>query len=40
VDEVELSFEKVEVEYQLFDANGQPGEVIKAGWDVKSNKAV
>jgi type VI secretion system secreted protein Hcp len=40
VDEVELSFEKVEVEYQLFDASGSPGEVVKAGWDLKLNKPV
>jgi type VI protein secretion system component Hcp len=40
VDEVELSFEKVEVQYQAFDDAGGLGEVVKGGWDLKSNKSV
>jgi type VI secretion system secreted protein Hcp len=38
VDEFDLVFAKVEVEYTPFTAAGKPGQVIKAGWDLKLNK--
>ena len=40
LDEFDLVFAKIEVEFQPFDARGAPGKVIKAGWDLKQNKAI
>jgi type VI secretion system secreted protein Hcp len=40
LDEFDLVFAKIEVEFQPFDARGAPGKAVKAGWDQKQNKAV
>jgi type VI secretion system secreted protein Hcp len=39
-DEVNLNFAKVELEYKEQKADGTLGSPVKAGWDVKANKAV
>jgi type VI secretion system secreted protein Hcp len=40
MDEFELSFEQIEVQYQPLDEAGRPGPEVKAGWDLKSNRPV
>ena len=40
VDQVSLNFSKIEVEYKEQKADGTLGGAVKAGWDVKANKAV
>lgn len=40
VDQVELSFAKIEVLYQPFNPDGSLATVVKAGWDLKLNKAI
>jgi type VI secretion system secreted protein Hcp len=39
-DSVSLNFAKLEIEYKEQKADGTLGAPIKAGWDLKSNKAV
>ena len=40
VDAFDLDFGKIEVEYKPIKADGSLGSPEKAGWDVKTNKAV
>jgi type VI secretion system secreted protein Hcp len=40
VDSISINFAKFEVEYKAQEASGQLGGVIKAGYDLKLNKAV
>jgi type VI secretion system secreted protein Hcp len=40
VDQVSINFAKVEKEYKEQKADGTLGAAVKAGWDVKANKAV
>ena len=40
VDGFDLDFSKIEVEYTPLKADGSPGNLVKAGWDLKANKAV
>jgi type VI secretion system secreted protein Hcp len=39
-DQIALNFAKIEYEYKPQLASGQLGGVVKAGWDLKQNKAV
>jgi type VI secretion system secreted protein Hcp len=39
MDAVSLNFSKIEVEYKLQAAGGKLGDPVRAGWDVKQNKA-
>ena len=39
MDTVSLNFAKIRVEYKAFKADGTLGGSIKAGWEVKQNKA-
>ncbi|WP_028067491.1 Hcp family type VI secretion system effector [Solirubrobacter soli] len=38
VDEVSLAFAQIAVDYREQNADGSPGAVTHAGWDVKANK--
>ena len=38
VDEVSLAFAQIVVDYREQNADGSPGAVTHAGWDVKTNK--
>jgi type VI secretion system secreted protein Hcp len=40
MDQVSLAFAKIQVEYREQKADGTPGTVTKAGWDVKANKKI
>jgi type VI secretion system secreted protein Hcp len=40
VDAFDLDFGKIEVEYKPIKADGSLGASVKAGWDVKANRAV
>ena len=40
VDEFSLDFAKIEVSYQVQNADGSPGTPVTAGWDLASNKKV
>jgi type VI secretion system secreted protein Hcp len=40
VDGFDLDFGKIEVDYKPIKADGSLGASVKAGWDVKANKAV
>ena len=40
VDAFDLDFGKIEVEYKPIKADGSLGSSVKAGWDVKTSKAV
>jgi type VI secretion system secreted protein Hcp len=39
-DQISLNFAKVEIEYKEQKQDGSLGAAVKAGWDVKANKAV
>ena len=39
-DQISLNFSKIEVEYKEQKPDGTLGGAVKAGWDVKANKAV
>lgn len=39
VDQVSLNFAKIEIEYKEQKADGSPGGIVKAGYDLKQNKA-
>jgi type VI secretion system secreted protein Hcp len=39
MDAVSLNFSKIEVEYKHQGADGKLGDSVRAGWDVKHNKA-
>ena len=39
-DQISLNYSKIEVEYKVQNADGTLGGAVKAGWDVKANKAV
>lgn len=40
VDSFSLNFGKIEFEYKAQNEDGSAGESVKAGWDVKANKAI
>jgi type VI secretion system secreted protein Hcp len=40
IDQISLNFSKVEFEYRPQKPDGSLGPAVKAGWDVKANKAV
>jgi type VI secretion system secreted protein Hcp len=39
-EEIALAFRRIEMEYTVQDATGAAGKVIKAGWDLATNKKV
>ena len=39
-DQFSLNFAKIEYAVTAQDATGKPGETVRAGWDLKANKAV
>lgn len=39
-DQISINFAKIEIEYKEQKADGTLGGTVKAGWDVKANKAV
>ncbi len=40
IDQISLNFSRVEVEYRPQKPDGSLGAAVKAGWDVKANKAL
>jgi type VI secretion system secreted protein Hcp len=40
LDAFSLDFSKIEMDYTQIKADGSPGTLVKAGWDIKSNKPV